>query len=306
MTIKVVPNIDSKCIKRFFEFVKERHAIYIRRTRGDPWPWTDDLILQAYKFTNVFRELDTGTIWLRENILEPYADHPELLFNIALYRHYNYWPLAEEILGKFGMVDDINRGIEPFHDLIEFVRKYKIKYGRAFTGAHMINCMRGMDKIMYVFGVSAFDFWMNRHRLWKADDTLKSTFNRILSIIGYGPFLSYEVVTDLRHTKYLKDAGDIMTWANPGPGAQRGVLRLCDISNFKDSAHPPSVDISFCIDVMRHLLDKSVGYMPDWMPLLEMRDIEHSLCEWDKYERVRLGQGRPRSKYRPPIVWRQV
>ena len=30
---------------------------------------------------------------------------------------------------------------------------------------------------------------------------------------------------------------------------------------------------------------------------IDMRTIEHSLCEWDKYERVRLGQGRPRSKY---------
>jgi hypothetical protein len=37
---------------------------------------------------------------------------------------------------------------------------------------------------------------------------------------------------------------------------------------------------------------------------LEMRDIEHSLCEFDKYERVRLGQGKPRSKYTyeaPPL-----
>ena len=32
---------------------------------------------------------------------------------------------------------------------------------------------------------------------------------------------------------------------------------------------------------------------------LEMRDIEHCLCEFDKYERVRLGQGRPRAKYKP-------
>jgi len=28
-----------------------------------------------------------------------------------------------------------------------------------------------------------------------------------------------------------------------------------------------------------------------------MRDIEHSLCEADKYERVRLGEGKMRSKY---------
>ncbi len=34
-------------------------------------------------------------------------------------------------------------------------------------------------------------------------------------------------------------------------------------------------------------------------PRLELRDIEHSLCEFDKYERVRLGEGRPRSMYKP-------
>jgi len=28
-----------------------------------------------------------------------------------------------------------------------------------------------------------------------------------------------------------------------------------------------------------------------------MREIEHSLCEFDKYERTRLGEGRPRAKY---------
>jgi hypothetical protein len=30
-----------------------------------------------------------------------------------------------------------------------------------------------------------------------------------------------------------------------------------------------------------------------------MRDIEHCLCEFDKYERVRLGQGKPRAQYKP-------
>jgi hypothetical protein len=32
-----------------------------------------------------------------------------------------------------------------------------------------------------------------------------------------------------------------------------------------------------------------------------MRDIEHSLCEFDKYERVRLGQGKPRSLYKRSV-----
>ena len=32
--------------------------------------------------------------------------------------------------------------------------------------------------------------------------------------------------------------------------------------------------------------------------VMEMREIEHSLCEFDKYERVRLGQGTPRGRYK--------
>jgi hypothetical protein len=33
---------------------------------------------------------------------------------------------------------------------------------------------------------------------------------------------------------------------------------------------------------------------PSW----EMRDVEHTLCEFDKYERIRLGEGRTRGVYR--------
>ena len=39
-------------------------------------------------------------------------------------------------------------------------------------------------------------------------------------------------------------------------------------------------------------------YLAYWIDGLEMRDIEHCLCEYDKYERVRLGEGRPRAKYK--------
>mgnify|MGYP005994584353 CR=1 FL=1 len=50
---------------------------------------------------------------------------------------------------------------------------------------------------------------------------------------------------------------------------------------------------------MQELLDLSPNYLQGHMEPLEMRDIEHCLCEFDKYERVRLGQGRPRAKYKP-------
>jgi hypothetical protein len=44
----------------------------------------------------------------------------------------------------------------------------------------------------------------------------------------------------------------------------------------------------------RHWLRPVHEQWPAW----EMREVEHSLCEFDKYERVRRGEGRPRGVYR--------
>ena len=39
------------------------------------------------------------------------------------------------------------------------------------------------------------------------------------------------------------------------------------------------------------------GVLKSHMPKLELRDVEHSLCEFDKYCRVKFGEGEPRSHY---------
>ena len=57
---------------------------------------------------------------------------------------------------------------------------------------------------------------------------------------------------------------------------------------------------------MNDLLEVSGRYLGNHIDQLavDMRCIEHSLCEWDKYERVRLGQGKPRSKYHANVgMW---
>jgi hypothetical protein len=51
---------------------------------------------------------------------------------------------------------------------------------------------------------------------------------------------------------------------------------------------------------MISLLEASASALPAFMPELELHDIQFQLCEYDKYERVRLGQGRPKARYEPP------
>ena len=48
---------------------------------------------------------------------------------------------------------------------------------------------------------------------------------------------------------------------------------------------------------MRDLMETVNAQKGRHVPEMEMRDIEHSLCEVDKWLRVRNGEGKPRAAY---------
>lgn len=276
-------------IADFFNYAKERFNIYLKRQAGEPWPWTDDPILQTYKFTEIYREWDTGTIWLRKNIREPFADHPNLFFNICVYRQFNRVETAE-LVGFLGGEFDPDA-------LYLTVQKRKSAGLPIYTSAHMVKAApRGIcaDKLTYTVYHILEPLWrsLKAFEPVPGEDTLETAYNKILKAHGFGYFLSYEVVTDCRHTRYLQGAPDIMTWANAGPGAIRGVNRLCGES----PKH--SHNQRYYLRNMRELLEHSRTYVPT-MPPWEMRDVEHTLCEFDKYERCLAG-GRTRVKFKPP------
>ena len=110
--------------------------------------------------------------------------------------------------------------------------------------------------------------------------------------------MSYEVVTDLNYTPVLDTAKDQFSWANAGPGAKRGLNRI-HLRDLKKGMNQQTANTE-----MQLLLEEAPKYCKPHVPvrLVDMRTIEHSLCEWDKYERVRLGQGTPRSRYKADIL----
>lgn len=305
-------------IERFFDWINERHMIYLRKeVDKDPWPWTDDPILQEYKFTNVFRELDKVTIWLKENWREPFKWNEKLYFNLAVARQFN-WPDTLSLIGfsvdhkYMEVLQQMNQEGKKTPDfktltiwdtqyLTEKVEKYQNAGNKVFTGAYMIRgqCINptGIEwtsKAQYMFYQVLDPVWKAPEPEWKS---LQQAWEWWQQFEGFGPFLGYEIVTDMRHTRYLRDAPDIMTWANAGPGAMRGIHRII--------GWPAKLTLKkqeWYNMQMQSLLAMSPQYLEDHVPALEMREIEHSLCEFDKYERVRLGEGRPRAKYKPPQV----
>ena len=268
-------------VEGFYDYINERHAIYLKRFIGEPFPWTDDEILQTYSFCNVYRELDKVTVWIRENWKEPYADHPNLPFAMAVARQIN-WP---DTLQEIGFPEHWNP------ERVKAIMQGRMdRKEKVYTGAYMLTGTLGGTKVEQTIDKILTPLYENPPTIYK--NSLEKTWAEYLPYAGFSGFMAYEVVTDLRHSKYLENAEDIMTWANAGPGAKRGLNRIHG-RLLEQTIKPRQLTIE-----MQELLDMAGDYIGSFLPDLEMREIEHCLCEYDKYERVRLGEGRPRAKYK--------
>lgn len=287
--------------EHFFEFARKRHQIYLDRQAGLPRPWTDDPILQLYRFTNVFRELDRTTLWFRANVRQYllHADEEGQLLGTILFRTLNRTETAEVIFNqnRLGPLRPAGWAYLEGEIGIEELEQYMRAHCPApwVTGAYIVKTPDGMDKLRGALWI------VEEARKRAADTVAPGRVARSLQafheeLVGYpylGGFTAYEIVSDLRHLPILKKAEDIMTWAHAGPGAIRGLNR---ITYRETRAGMPQ---GRALGLMQDLLacSKIEDYWPSEWPAWEMREVEHTLCEFDKYERVRLREGTPRGRF---------
>lgn len=278
----------------FFAYARRRYQLMLNKEAGLEWPWTDDPILQRYRFCNVFREDDKVTRWIRPRVtLERFGDR--LLGAMVIARWFNRIETLErldnlltcwgdDMAGWAGMMREVLRNQSPL-----------------VTGAYMIKTPAKMPKLEgIIWCLERFlpDAVHIQARIEPGETTLESVTEVLAEYPYLGPFMAYEVVTDLRHTPLLDQAPDIMTWANPGPGAARGLARVLGLPLDHYDRHRKA-DVRAMMVGMRELL-RLAGREPWWprrWPRWEMRDVEHTLCEFDKYERARLGEGQPKQRY---------
>jgi hypothetical protein len=299
---------------------------------GDPWPYapkdadleecdpnrfvdedrfgplTLSKILQQYRFCNVFRELDRVTVWIDQNIRKPFANHPDLWLMLAIARTIN-WPDTLQRLIQASNSDELP--CWPSHPdftpdyLSQALNAISEQGVKIYTGAYMIRAESDKTKPWYSWSKQSYiakivigRLWEDRHH-WRNmfhDQLEMQTIWRMLQdkhYIGWGPFMAYQVVVDLRHTRYLRNAPDINTWAALGPGSRRGLNRL--------AGRPLDFNLSQeqGLHEMRYIWETQDRYRAPWVPKIELSDIQNCLCETDKYLRVLNEEGRPRAKYVP-------
>ena len=289
-------------IEKFFAYARAREQIRIDRENGLPRPWTKDKILQTGRFCNVFREDDKTTRWFAKHVRNPFRGQRELLLATVVFRMFNRMETGEAIFCD----DNLDGESSAFHSFAKSGNTYDMKHaimhrigsGPYTTGAYIVSSPPGKKKLDGVLWILTNFYKKSGWQEWVDNDpaasecSLEAAWEWLREQDYLGPFHSYEIVTDLRHTPLLEQAPDINLWANPGPGAKRGLRRLHGALAYRGLHDEMMSDMRRLL-----LLSRESRLWPKAWPRWEMRDVEHTLCEFDKYERVRLGQGRMKGKF---------
>lgn len=256
--------------------------IYVRRENGAERPWTKDPILQTYRFCNIERENDTVTKWIARNWRNPWQEDPDLWFAMVVARNVNS-PDSLEQLGY-----PVPWKPKRFYEMIADRQNKKLKI---YNAAYMIVPRQtSMPKAEYLVERLFNIMWKDRAKLRPTkEDSLESFYERLSGYWGMGTFMTAQVIADLKYVDPLRKAPDWFTFAKSGPGSKRGMNRI--LGREVRASMPESIWYS-------NLMDLQKATTGDIRPILHAQDLQNALCEFDKYERVRLGEGVPKQRYK--------
>ncbi len=272
--------IDEKVADKIVTFVNERLTIYERKTRGENPPWTNDPILNKYRFCNIYRELDRQTIFFHK-ILKPLEGDFELWFlNMLFCRSI----CNTETIQKVGLLTFNKRKNE---QVMQRLRNLPSpKYGTAYIFPISLiqkSSWNTREKFFceyYPLIIKRVAQEINRFERISVVDGL----TRILPIFGFHlKFLFTEALIDTAYQFPLLI--DLYKRFPIGPGSIPTMKRL------NAEIDPETVNLN-----MLGLLDDRIKLMSfNAKPIyLSAENWEGIGCEFRKYSNLSRGKGRKR------------
>lgn len=282
--------IDVDAAMAYLGFVEARHEAYLNRQAGLAAPWTNEPIVQAHKFTNVFRILDHGTQFILSDLAEPGLSDRDLLMRLFLYRHtgrVEAWQYLDMTVG-YPVVANLPEALAAW-----------LQYPSAFfTNAYLVypqSHVKGTNKIESIVDLASRLFTEGSEQDvvpdFLAAQTQKERFQVLRRNKGVGDFMSMQVLTDWGYTANCgEDRED--EFIVLGPGALKGAAAL------DPSAKPMDV-FKWAVESVRQdppllaLDEVGEGYRaPSYM------DLQNTLCEFSKHSRF-ASKPEPTKPYTP-------
>lgn len=309
------PTLNEDNFKLLHSFISRRYSIHKKKdVQCLPAPWTNDPILQEFKFTNVRREHDRETRWLLQRVINnPELEYEDKLMNCILYRLFNksetleiFW--GHNIIWSYAPVDDekesfirgmLKRRLKAQPDYTFFTNAFltcglKVSLGRMPETNDEFMPMRIIKFVRKLWNEGIID------KIKKAK-TQKAVYDVLKAQYGIGEFLAYQIFVDFTYIQEFPFSENEFTVS--GPGCVRGLNEV-----FKDR---DGMTYDECLFWLRDNIDalfwdRGWKWQPqklfDDLPLsdryMNVMSLENCHCEISKYIRATNGTGRPKNKYK--------
>lgn len=269
-------------------WIHERERVRRARESGAPRPWTADRLLDEWRWCNVRRMDDRVSRELFERWYMRQG-HGMVDLRQALLARLINWPATLDELAQ------ITPSLRGAREIVKARAEARDTNGKpknkVFTGAYVIPGEPGRNKVDTVFDLI--------ERVMAASQVLqpsmRATWLELMKFDGLGSFLAGQVVADLAHLAPGGDWPDADSWAPIGPGSARGLNRLRGIPKDKPVTQ---ADFERLLPALIAELRPRIDDI--WIDRrLQAMDIQNCLCEFDKYRRLTLGEGKVRARYVP-------
>lgn len=271
----------------FWRFTFERHRIYEQRLAGAPGPWTEDPILNTYKFCNVYRAADRVSQALIKDVI--YVDDTtaaeDLAFQITLFRTFsniNTWQSLTRYLGRKPVIEDLlGDGLE------EALNVVRSENGRLYTGAFILCATNAYGRsIKHLNHVELFRDMFVAQDLQKQildAGSLRQVYEALHSFPLMGDFMSYQVAIDLNYSELTNFSENDFT--QPGPGALRGIKKVFESTG----DYSPADIVHWMVNRQEsEFAARNLDFNGLFGRPLQAIDVQNLFCETDKYCREAL------------------
>lgn len=279
--------IKEFAVNRFVRFIRTRERYRSRRegTGSGMTRAERDPIIEKYRFCNVRRNDDRVTKWVHKFYLDKWRAHDHLWFALVAARLFNNEETLEEI--RYSLLPFVPARIK---EKLHARRDAGLKN---FNAAYVVSTNgRAMDKVDYIVDCVLTPMYEERKRMSAeiaSAHSLDAVHKLLMQFQGMASFMAAQVVADLKYAQPNRWE-DFNTFAASGPGSRRGLNRILGLP-----VDNPWAEQNFRA-VLLDLRDRTNVQLQ--MDPITAQDIQNCLCEYDKYERVRLGEGVPKQLYK--------
>jgi hypothetical protein len=273
---RTTPVFDS-----YWRFAAERQQVFHRRVRGEPGPWTDDPILTAHRFTNAYRAADRVSLYLIRNVAyEGDQAIEEVAFRVLLFKLFNKISTWELLLGEFGELSASTFSVDDYDAVL--TRAF-MRGARLYSAAYIMPAAAPGVRRKHLTHLQLLRTMLDERlpQRLAVSTSMRAAYEALLGFRGIGPFLAYQLITDLNYTSAL-DFSE-MEFVMPGPGALSGI-RKC----FGDPGDYNEADLIRLVTDRQEeeFAARGISFEDLWGRKLQLIDCQNLFCEVDKYARV--------------------